>query len=123
MNSALHKLSFLVALWGVNGIFPALPAQSLHHDMPIDSAEDSAFCLDCHDGLKAELAGYCTVDQRFNSPHVLFIPYPPPGREVEFRPLKFLQTAGIRLMNGRITCISCHNLANPKKPHLVVENN
>lgn len=80
----------------------------------------SLICLGCHDGTiatstigssHAMLAG---VREGFKVPdgfvwrdHPIGVPYPSSPRE--YRPSVFVETKGIRLPEGRIECISCHD--------------
>lgn len=122
----------------VAGRFPLLPlavlvlllcgASSLraeeisHHGQAVNSRGPSEECLACHDGLLAKDVAYCTVDCSFNSNHSVSRPYPPRGKEDSYRPAGSLREMGIELVDGRVACISCHDLGNPGKNHLVMDN-
>lgn len=95
----------------------------IHHDFLVD-ADDPYGCLSCHDGMVAPNIIPCTVNCLFNQfgSHTVFVRYPPPGKESYFAPAGQLEAMGIRLTNGEITCVSCHNLINQNKYHLVMEN-
>jgi hypothetical protein len=40
----------------------------------------------------------------------------------KFIPAGAAEMAGIKFIDGRIDCISCHNLLNPDRYHLRIEN-
>lgn len=81
----------------------------------------SLICLGCHDGTVATstigsshsmLAG---VREGFSVPkdfvwrdHPIGIPYPT-GNRREYRPIAFVEKTSVRLPEGRIECISCHD--------------
>ncbi len=81
----------------------------------------SLICLGCHDGTVATstigsshsmLAG---VREGFSVPkdfvwrdHPIGIPYPT-GNRREYRPIAFVEKTRVRLPQGRIECISCHD--------------
>ena len=96
----------------------------LHHDNLVDS-DDPKDCLTCHDGTIASNISPCTkvsclLDPR--SSHPVFKKYPPDGKESAYAPSFQVEATGIKLKNGEVTCISCHNLMNQQKFHLVMEN-
>lgn len=80
---------------------------------------ESKRCLSCHDGINASEAssGAAThgsfgsfANERLN--HPIGIPYPtyqPPGNGTKYRPASLLPRE-IRLPDGMVSCVSCHNL-------------
>lgn len=93
-----------------------------HHGQRVDPADAGAGCIACHDGTVAKAVSSCTVKCDFRSPHAILKEYPPRGREAQFVPLQTLAGKGIRLVNGQVTCVSCHDLRNQASRHLVVPN-
>lgn len=91
-----------------------------HHGMTVDSEGAADYCLACHDGKTAKRIPICTTTCTINA-HKFLIKYPPPGRGKDFAPLGSILTAGIKLENGMVTCISCHDLKNPLKYHFAIE--
>lgn len=90
-----------------------------HHGVRAD-AEGNAFeCLSCHDGLIASQVHMNTKLGNYFCNHPVNRDYPPPENS-DYLPLESVTGAGIRLLHGQITCISCHNLKNSEKYHLVV---
>lgn len=89
-----------------------------HHGAEVEAEGRANDCITCHDGLAAKNAGFCTVQCDFRGPHSILKRYPPSGKEKSFAPLEDLISKGVKLEQGRITCISCHNLRNPDRFHL-----
>jgi hypothetical protein len=117
-------LAFMVGMGALLLLYITLDAQEvIHHDFLVD-ADKPYDCLACHDGLIASNIAPCTVNCLFNQlgSHSVFVTYPPAGKESEFTPAGQLEAIGIKLTNGQITCVSCHNLINQSKYHLVMEN-
>jgi hypothetical protein len=95
-----------------------------HHNNLVDHS-DPHICLTCHDGAIAENISPCTKASCLldsNSSHPVFKQYPPDGKESEFHPSFQIEAAGIKLTNGEITCISCHDLIVQEEFHLALEN-
>ncbi len=96
--------------------------QVQHHGYLVSGDGGSHECLSCHNGSRARpvsscLRGNCPLE----GPHPVEKPYPPAGLETEFLPTFELERARIKLVNGRISCISCHNLSNPQPMHPAVD--
>jgi predicted CXXCH cytochrome family protein len=82
-----------------------------HQRVTADPDSPARECLACHDGT----VGKCN----FQGPHSKLPVYPPRGKEREYASVASLKTSGIRLENGRLTCISCHDLRNSGARHLI----
>ncbi len=80
-----------------------------HHGKKVDIYTPD-ICLSCHE-LSEEHS------------HPVNISYPPVGKEKKYGRVSDVQKAGITIVNGKIDCISCHDLNNPDKGHLVVTRN
>lgn len=118
----LLPFSLIFPLLLLCGALPLRAEQIPHHGESVNPRGSSEECLACHDGLIAGNVPVCTVDCSFNSAHPLSHRYPPRGKEGSFRPADSLKEAGIELVDGKVACISCHNLGNPGKGHLVMDN-
>ncbi len=81
-----------------------------HGGTTVDSDAESVICLSCHDGTIAKAVSVCTIGCGFNDSHVIDKAYPPRGKERSFNPARLVIANGIRLLNGKVACISCHNL-------------
>ncbi len=109
---------FLFALW-----LRFLHAeQIMHHGLEVKITADSTDCIGCHDGMVGFSVSICTVDCKFNFSHPIMQEYPPRGKEREFAPVETLAAKGIILHNHKVACVSCHDLKNPQKYHLVMDN-
>ena len=93
-----------------------------HHGQLIELGEDSSDCIVCHDGTVTSNAAFCTRNCNHGTAHSVAKEYPPRGREDSYAPVDSLRQKGIRLNNGQTTCLSCHNLNNQAKYHLVIDN-
>ena len=78
-------------------------------------------CLDCHGGLMGKAVTICTGNEcLYTKNHSIMSPYPPINKVREFAPESELKKAGVNFENGKITCLSCHNLTKPP-PHIIME--
>ena len=81
-----------------------------HHGQTVAMSDKPADCIVCHDR------------QAGKDHHPIAIAYPPKGKESLFLPAAALKSKSIRLFNNQVVCTSCHNLKNPEKSHLVIDN-
>lgn len=78
-------------------------------------------CLACHSGSMGKGVATCLGDDcLYRNSHSLMHPYPPAGKAGDYAALGDVENAGCVLENGKITCLSCHDLTNPP-PHLIRE--
>ncbi len=93
----------------------------------------SLVCLGCHDGtvatstigtahamLSFERDGFESADQFMGRDHPIGIPYPADPRQ--YRPLVAVEKSGIRLPDGRLECVSCHD-PHGATDHLLIMSN
>lgn len=90
----------------------AATQQAEHQGQVIEYSDDPADCTVCHDGQLAPE----------NTHHPILSYYPPWGREDMFAPADSLKAYGARLFSGKVACVSCHNLKNTDRFHLVTDN-
>lgn len=93
-----------------------------HHGLMVAVDAAAGSCLACHDGRLARGRNVCLEKCSFSTAHSILKRYPPPGKERYYAPLESLASRGIQLEDGKVSCISCHDLSNPGKDHLVMEN-
>ncbi len=103
----------------------SLHAQEIRHVDTLIEVGDPKICFTCHYGTMANDINPCTEIDCLLTPktsHPVFKRYPPAGKESKFSPAVKVEAAGIKLTNGEVTCISCHDLMNRHDHHLVIDN-
>jgi predicted CXXCH cytochrome family protein len=99
---------------------PAIADRVAHHGNTVDAEGIAESCISCHDGSIAGNVSFCTVKCDFSTPHAIMKRYPPMGKKASFFASAAEVTAkGVRIVNGKVTCVSCHNLKNAARYHLV----
>jgi len=93
-----------------------------HHGVTVEAEADARDCISCHDGSLGHNVSFCTVQCGFKTSHSILKEYPPRGKERLFAPVAAVKAKGIKFIDGKVTCISCHNLKNPNEHHLVMDN-
>jgi predicted CXXCH cytochrome family protein len=97
----------------------AHPGSETAESRGLAGAAISHSCLECHDGVSASDAGHETTDGRSGGfvgdrsrNHPVGVHYPPSGTrgvEVPLRPASLLPKS-IRLPDGKVSCVSCHDV-------------
>ncbi|OGW34303.1 MAG: hypothetical protein A2010_00230 [Nitrospirae bacterium GWD2_57_9] len=93
-----------------------------HHGRTVEAESTVAECAYCHDGVDAINIAICSANCDNRHTHPVLRHYPPLGKEFDYAPAGFLLNLGIRLPDNKIACISCHNLRNRERYHLVLNN-
>jgi len=93
-----------------------------HYGMMVDSDSSSENCISCHDGSVAHIVSFCRVTCDFSTSHSILKSYPPRGKAREYAGAAEVQAKGIRLVQGKVACLSCHDLRKPGPQHLVMSN-
>ncbi|MCK9295190.1 MAG: hypothetical protein M0P70_08890 [Desulfobulbaceae bacterium] len=127
MMSSGRKFAMILTMTGLvlMGTYPLHARQVGHYKFLVES-EDPQRCIDCHygqedDSKNSPCPKNCLVDPA--SSHPVAKKYPPRGKEKEYIPLKELRKTGlVKLQDGKITCVSCHDVANNIAYHTVVED-
>lgn len=101
---------------------PASAQYVPHHSFMVNNDALSAECLACHDGSLLHPVAICTVNCSYKDPHIIDTPYPPLDNLESYLPPEIAALFGIRFPQGLVSCISCHNLLNPTRPHLALSN-
>jgi len=97
---------------------------AVHFGETLHTESGAPACLSCHDGTIAKGVNY----QLFKSSsmgslgsHPTEVPYPAEwSGHTDFAPSADITLAGLRLLDGRVTCTTCHNLSLPVKYYLPV---
>jgi hypothetical protein len=121
-------LGLVMSLLAVLSVPPLQAAQIDHHGVKADPDGPATSCLACHDGTVGRNVTYCTVQCDYRSSHSLHREYPPKrkgkNRKIDqYASLEELAAKGIRLEDGKETCISCHDLRNPAPKQLIAGKN
>ena len=93
-----------------------------HFGVIVEDTGSPYDCIACHDGLIASQVHFCTVECGFGTSHSISKEYPPRLDENAYAPTESLQKKGIRLFNGKVSCVSCHDLNKSTKDLLIVDN-
>ena len=101
---------------------PAITDKVVHHGNTVDAEGIAESCISCHDGSIAGNISFCTVKCDFSTPHAIMKKYPPAGKSAFYAPVAEARAKGVRIVNGKVTCISCHNLKNEGRYHLVQDD-
>ena len=101
----------------------ALVEVVFHNGFPVSKKASVSECEACHDGSIAKAVPLCMAESCFLTPgsHPVNTPYPPIKERNMYMTAAVVKAAGVILVNGQVTCVSCHNLANPEQFHLVIE--
>ena len=93
-----------------------------HHGYVVELSGDISDCISCHDGTIASNTSFCLTNCNYRTAHSVGRNYPPPRQEDSYAPVDSLVEKGIHLYDGKTTCLTCHNLKNQEKFHLVINN-
>ena len=78
-------------------------------------------CLKCHSGSPGKAVSICLGNEcLYSKSHSLMHNYPPTGKSRDYAALQDVEKAGCVLEDGKVTCLSCHDLTKPQ-PHLIQE--
>jgi len=119
------RWTYCIAALGALAVMAAALARAemvSHHTATVEANGRADECISCHDGKTAKHVSFCTVKCDYSSSHAVLKKYPPAGKADKFAPAAVLQAKGIQLENGKVTCISCHDLRKTGRNHLVMDN-
>jgi predicted CXXCH cytochrome family protein len=119
-GTVLAKAVALAAILSALSISAPGAEEIPHYGSTVDSEGSGIDCLSCHDGLIAKSVKLSVTIGNYFCGHPINRDYPPVDKPELYLPVERVTAAGIKLLNGQVTCISCHNLKNPEKPHLTV---
>jgi len=101
---------------------PLFAEQVSHHGLMADAEGLSYYCLSCHDGSTAKNIDFSSATCGTASIHMFLQKYPPRHKEARFFPIEDVEMRGIRIVDNQVECISCHEIRNPERYHLVITN-
>lgn len=122
MNNSHIKA--LVALFVVVALIPFLSmlrsaVGNTYHESQAAGILTMAECLKCHDGSTGKMIALCLGNEcLYLNNHSLMHPYPPARKANDYASRADIEQAGCILENGKVTCLSCHDLTRPP-PHLI----
>ena len=82
-----------------------LPPKMIDHQGGQVDVNDAGSCLSCHTDMKEHS-------------HPVMINYPPDGSKKGYAAASDVERTGIKLIDGQVTCITCHDLMNTESAHL-----
>lgn len=115
---------FLVIIFVLIGLGRRFRAEAVdHHGTFANVGGTRDECLSCHNDVKASRPGKCMPVCVFGDRHgPIYGDYPPVNNRGEFQPLAVVQKKGLVLRNGRIDCITCHDLTSKNSHHLRIDS-
>ena len=113
---AITIVTTILVVLGINLFFRAEALE--HHGFKVDVSGGRNECISCHDDTIAKTAPNCMPICFLGKSHPDNKQYPPSNRSKEFKTVLFAQQCGIKFVNGKIDCISCHNLTDNSQYHL-----
>lgn len=106
-------LSVSIAIVGIASLLPT--EANLAHQNSASGILTAEQCLACHSGASSTRpVSICLTDHCiYKNEHPVLRCYPTSGKELEFATVAEIKQAGCVLQDGKITCLSCHNLTRP----------
>ncbi|HJV64921.1 MAG TPA: hypothetical protein VJ550_04235 [Geomonas sp.] len=120
-NSHIRPLVGLLVVIALVAVLSLLrtAAGNIYHESEASGILTMAECLKCHDGTTGKMITVCLGnDCLYLRNHSMMHPYPPAAKVNDYASRTEIEQAGCVLEDGKITCLSCHDLTKPA-PHLI----
>lgn len=110
----------LLAIVGSIGAVLSFCGNNPFHEKQAAGVLTMKQCLDCHNGFMAKAIEICLGSEcMYTKNHPIMHIYPPAGKEKRYAPLSEILQAGCVLEEGKLTCLSCHDLTKPPPEHTI----
>lgn len=122
MIKIYHRGTIMLALMLVFAVPSIVAAASVEHHGISADPDNSQECIGCHDGTVGNKASVCTTKCSALTAHPVFTPHDAGNARTRLQPRSLAASRGIRFEDGRVTCISCHDIRNSRENHLIMDN-
>lgn len=110
ISLARRNVFFLLGLLGSITAALTFCGNNTFHEKQAAGVLTMKECLECHNTKIVPCLG---KDCMYTNNHPLMHTYPPEGKERRYASISEIQQAGCVLEDGKITCLSCHDLTKP----------
>lgn len=92
-----------------------------HFGFAVDDEASMVACIFCHNGKMAKDVSMCTEEKMcvIYAKHVVDVRYPTASSDGRYAPVEEITRKGLRLVEGKIGCATCHSLTS-KNQHLLI---
>lgn len=108
LSLTIFIVMVILLVLGSNMVFRAEAVE--HYGYNVDVKGPHNDCISCHDDVIAKSPPRCMPVCFFGESHPNNKEYPPSRRRNEFKPVSVAEQSGIKFVNGKVDCISCHSL-------------
>jgi predicted CXXCH cytochrome family protein len=124
MGTVLPRLLRFLAiiLYCILPVMAAAAEKVPHHGTLADSSGRVRDCISCHDGTAGSMVPVCASKCKTSEKHSVLKRYPPKKHAEDYAPVRVVRSKGLKIVNGKVTCISCHDLKIGNEYHLIIEN-